>query len=345
MSEKNFVVSVADLLAFDPDTSDFLFSSKANLNTSLEVSMSSTDVRGGFGNKLQYRYYHTRELSATIEATTFEKNFLASNTGSRIATQLEDVYKVDEIVTISSNKGTLKKDVSTANKTVFVTKKDGTKLKSTATGKEFPLVAPDDTKVKVTYQYNTTAEVITIDSGTAPLVLKLILRVPQFDQSGENGMLEIEIPNFQVSGSYSLNLTADGVSTSSMSGTALSKLVDDFDNEIEVYAIIRLIPLNTSDIIYQQIVSSIDGSNLVEASAGSASTYTIKTIGVIGGLFGNRDIPASELSFTATGDGDITVASTGVVSVASSATSGDTSTIKVVHSATNKQSSVIVKVS
>ena len=55
-----FLVSVANAVLRDSTTGEALVYGKANLNSSLTQTMDATDVRGGVGNKLLYKYFHSK---------------------------------------------------------------------------------------------------------------------------------------------------------------------------------------------------------------------------------------------------------------------------------------------
>ena len=55
--DKEFLVSVADVYGYDANDV-LLFVGKTSLDTSIETTLSNTDVRAGKGNQLQYIYTH-----------------------------------------------------------------------------------------------------------------------------------------------------------------------------------------------------------------------------------------------------------------------------------------------
>ena len=78
---KKFLVSTADVYGYDSND-NLLFVGKTLLDSSIETTLSNTDVRAGKGNQLQYIYYHTAEMNVTINEAQFSLAFLALNTGS-----------------------------------------------------------------------------------------------------------------------------------------------------------------------------------------------------------------------------------------------------------------------
>ena len=53
---KKFLVSTADVYGYDSND-NLLFVGKTLLDSSIETTLSNTDVRAGKGNQLQYIYY------------------------------------------------------------------------------------------------------------------------------------------------------------------------------------------------------------------------------------------------------------------------------------------------
>lgn len=327
--DNNFIVSVADVFAFDPNTNDLLFVTKTNTTTSIDIEMSNTDVRGGFGNQKLLEYFHTRNMSVDLNAATWEKQWLATTVGTTIATQSENVIK-EECHTLSSGNGTLDDDPVGD---IYVKKPDGNTVRITPTGRDFTVSGLTNEKVSVTYFRSATAERININADTTPQVLRLILKVPQFNSAGVNGSIEIEIPRYQVNGAFTIELTADGVQSSNLSGMALAFDVDGGTDtcDISAYAIVRIIPETATDITYSSIVGLVGDSNSVDIPE-AGGTAQINVIGIRGGLFANVPISSSlTYAMEGTSDPDITVNSSGLITVAGSATSGDAGTVIITY--------------
>ena len=81
---KKFLVSTADVYGYDSND-NLLFVGKTLLDSSIETTLSNTDVRAGKGNQLQYIYYHTAEMNITINEAQFSLEFLALNTEFTLA--------------------------------------------------------------------------------------------------------------------------------------------------------------------------------------------------------------------------------------------------------------------
>ncbi len=327
--DKRFLVSVADAIVRDPDTKDIIMISKANISTGFEITLDSNEIAGGFNNQLQFVHYYNRRIALSIESSEWRKDFLASQVGVDIATRNDDVFK-NECIMITSGAGTVTED-PTGNVTLI--NESGALLSITPSGRDLSGVSVADGEYTVIYMRNTQVEAIDIDAGTTPSILDVTLTIPEFNQSGRVGTLEIEIPRLSLNGNFTLNFTADGVSSSMLSGQTLAIS----DNECEtgqVYAVVRFIPENAATLSLQGIVGLVNQANFVEAPAGSETTYQINTIGIRGAGYGNRPIPTSELTYAieSGGDADITVSNAGVITVAASGTANDAATVQITHS-------------
>ena len=53
-----FLVTVSNVVARDPNTGAGLFYGKTLISSALTTSMTATDVRGGPQNPLLYKYFH-----------------------------------------------------------------------------------------------------------------------------------------------------------------------------------------------------------------------------------------------------------------------------------------------
>lgn len=338
MSEqKQFLVSVADALGLNSNTDAFIFKAKTLLDSSIEVALSNQDVRAGFGNQLQFTFYHSRELSATLNNAQFSLEYIALNSGATIFTGLRDVYVFDEVVTLGAG------GVGTVTQTpvgtkVFVKKQDGTTSTLTLTGSNFTVAgASENDVVFATYMYNSTVEEVTIDAGTAPSIIKLIMKTKLFDQSGLIGNVEIEIPRFQISGNFTLNFTADGVSSSSLQGRALSYVPANSTNPDGIYAIVRVISSSAGAENYDFIAIDTDDFTLDVAGTKQLQVYGIKT-----GLYAPVPIPAGNITFTSSAVAKASVSTGGLVT---GEEAGSANIIATLKSNTNLTDTVAVTVS
>lgn len=324
MAENTFLVSVANVLALNPTTNAALFYGKANLNSSFTLSMQETPVRGGTNNSLLYTYVHDRDLEVSIESATFGKDILAINVGSSITNGSVNVWK-SECIQLSTNVGTL---TETPVGNVEVQKSDGTWATITPSGTSITVSGGGDTKVWAHYQYAETVDRITIGTTTPPNTVKLIFTAEVRTQGrGLTEYLQIEVPNVQINGNYTLSLGADGVSTETITGKALS--VDGTTcSDGDYYGYVSWIPVS-STVSYSEIFAT---PAVFEPAVGDLpATQQLTVMGVRGGTYANTNITSSCTYAMASGsDSDITVgASTGLISVAGTGSASDAGTVEI----------------
>lgn len=314
-----FLVSVADAIGLDPSTGNALFYGTANINSAFTLSMGNTDVRAGKNNALRYKYMNSRDLAVNIEQATFEKTFMALNTGSSILNTTVNVVKT-ECVQLTAGVGTLS-DAAIGDVNVF--KEDGTIVQVTATGGGLTITVPSgaETKVTAVYRYSDTVDRLSINTTQPPNVITLILIADVRDNAGVLvEQLNIEIPSLQIDGNYELSFTADGVSTESLSGMALA--VDGTTcNDGSTYGYVQWVPASGTDVSVAYIAST--PANF-EPTAATLSTQQITVNAIRGGVYQNTVVTAdATYAIRAGGDADITVDSAGLITVANTSTAGD----------------------
>lgn len=240
MAEKrNFIVSVCDAAFYYDDK--LAFTGTSNLNSSIEVTMDEQEVNGGKGNKLIYSFKYNRQLTATVEAADWKLEYIAANVGTKITQQLEDIYHIDECNNVVEGVVTLK-DTPVAD--VAVELSTGAIViipLEEVTGNAISLEPFGITKgiVNCTYMYKAVAKKVVIDAGSAPLVGKLVLSSDKHDsKKGKVGDVQIVIPSYALDGNFTLDFSADGVSSTSISGKALAVRGDTCSDGSDVYAYI-----------------------------------------------------------------------------------------------------------
>lgn len=227
---KRFLVSVADVTAYDLSTSEILFVGKTLLDSSVETSLNATDVRGGRGNQLQYVYYNTTEFTATINDTQFNLAMLAANTGNAIVTD-NDVYFKETITLDGSGDGTVTNTpLAVTGTTVYgwVSYPDGTSEKKTFSTKTISCGAghASETVCVTYYMQNVASRSVTLEANTVPSICRVVMEAQLAETSDTSsnivGSVQIIIPQAQVSGAFSLSMTADGVASTPLTVRALS---------------------------------------------------------------------------------------------------------------------------
>lgn len=306
---KDFLVSTADVAFIVNGT--LAFTGTTSLNTSISVSMEDQEITGGKGNKTLYKYKYGRKLAPSIEMAEWNLAYIAANVGSSIFEGLRDVFAVSECVTLTNGTGTLQK--APVGK-VYVEKADGSSVEVTPAGSTITIGSGNET-VLVTYQYNTNVKRVTIDAESAPLVGKLILTADKHNnKTGKVGEVQIEVPSFQLSGTFDISLEASGSTTTKLDGDALA--VDGAScSDGSVYAYITDIPSAASAITISDIAVT---PAVIELAANE--TINISVIGIKGGLYSNISIDSSECTITSEDTAVATVVNGTVTGVASGVT-------------------------
>lgn len=326
---KDFLVSTADV-AFMVDGM-LAFTGTTSLNTSISVSMEDQEITGGKGNKTLYKYKYGRKLTPSIEMAEWNLAYIAANVGSTIFEGLKDVFSVAERVTLTDGVGTLKK-VPVGN--VYLENPDGTTSEVTPNGSTITVNEFNGT-VLATYQYSTNVKRVTIDAESAPLVGKLVMSADKHNnKKGKVGEVQIEIPAFQLNGTFDITLEAGGNTTTKLEGDALA--VDGIScADGSVYAYISEVPSVESSIAISDIAATPALITLAENE-----TKAISVIGIKGGLYSNVGIEVSDCKFTSDDEETATV-SNGIVT---GVKGGNTTFIHVKYKDTDMEDIVCVTV-
>lgn len=326
MAIRKFLTSVADVYAYDQND-NIVFVAKTLLDSSLEASLGSQPVRGGRGNQLQYVYYHTGELKATLTDTQWNLAMLGSTVGSEAAGGYN--YYKEETITMSGSAASVSADPLAFSGAViygWATNPAGVTQKVTFTGKSFTVSGSvaGDWCVRYYTANQTAGQGITIKANMIPSVLKVVMEA-QLNSAdvttNKIGMVQIIIPKLVLSGAFTISMTADGISNTPLTGTALA------------YADAASAGCVGSDGYYAKIVEVIDATNWYdnvvalaieggdfELKNGTSKTLAVWAIPSTGASF---KVDNSLLQFTSGTEAVATVGShTGIVSaVAATGTS------------------------
>ena len=312
---KDFLVSTGDFILEKEGL--FICSGIANTNASIEVTTQENVIKAGKMNKTQYILKYGRELKVSIEAQDWNLAFIAANTNSTIAQQLTDVYRINKTLTVTAGSVTLPDvpvsnyiHVETPDRTVF-------EIAKPASGSVIDLTAQGitDGSVKVTYKYNKTAKVITIDADSAPIIGTMTIDIDKHNSlKGKVGSVQLIIPALQLDGNFTLNLTPDGVTTTGLNGQAL---VSEDESGKECYGYLK--EFETID-----VAATVTGIVAIPAKISTTvgGTANIGVIGTRTGLYGNVMLDNGDCTFTSGTPAVATVvADTGVVTGVSAGTS------------------------
>jgi len=289
MATRKFLTSVADVYAYD-ESDNIVFTGKTLLDSSIEVSLGSAPVRGGRGNQLQYIYYHTGEMAFTLTDTQWNLGMLASTVGSDL--ELGNFYK-EETVTVTAGSATVTETpLAFTGSTIYgwATSPLGVTQKVTFTGSSFLTLDGDEQSGEFCVRYYTanisSGQSFTIKANMIPEVVKLVLET-QLNSAdvttNKIGIVQIIAPTVVLSGAFTLSMTADGVSNTPLTGTALAYTgavgTDACDNQPYYAKIVEIIDnSNWYDNVYDLAVSGGDFSMDVSTTS-TLVVYAVPTVG------------------------------------------------------------------
>lgn len=227
---KKFVAGVGKTYNYDSND-NLLWVGKTLLNSSIEISTGSEQVRAGQGNQLHMVYYHSGEMSITQEEQQFNLSMIAKTIGSSVVTGA-NVWE-EETVTLTAGAGTVTgTPIATSSGAIYgwAELSDGTTERFTFSGSNFNLTGQSTGNVVVRYyENNTSARQITVNANIIPSVVRTVIEAQMFSGDPSDvststliGKVLIEVPKLQLSGTATLNLTTTGVSSTPLNGMALA---------------------------------------------------------------------------------------------------------------------------
>lgn len=322
---KEFVVSVADFAFYIDDV--LACTGTTNLSSSISVSMQEQAVNAGKGNKKVFSYKYGRELTAELEAADWKLEYIALQTGSQITNGIKDFYSLNECVTLKDGVGSIdytpiegaKVGVELPNGTFVEIEADGTSIDL----KDFGLT---DCMVKVTYQYKTMTKRITIDAESTPYIGKLVLQADKHNsKKGKVGIVEIVIPSYSLDGNFDISFTPDGVTSTTMSGSALAVEGDTCEDGGAVYAYISEKDDAAEEVSLSEIAIVAPSTSI---KVGGEMTLSVE--GIMGVMFKPVELDVADCTFSVeAGNTGLTVgAKDGKLS---GATASGTATVKAVY--------------
>lgn len=328
---KKFLVSTANVYGYDSDD-NLLFTGTTLMDSSIETTLSNTDVRAGQGNQLQYIYYHTAEMNITINEAQFSLNYLALNVGSDITTGA-DVWTT-ETVEVINGAGTVQgTPLGVSGTTLYgwVTDKDDNVERVTFSGSSFAMADSSYTgKVCVRYYANNAAaKQITVYADMLPSTIRLVMEAQLCSSDSTTnriGTLQVEVPKAAMTGAFTLSMTPDSVAQTPLSVRALSTQVNEGGCTANrpIYATITEILFSTH--WYDNVIAlAIEGGDTTLPATG---TKTLKVFAIPNDGGAAFLVKPTELTYSSDDTEVATVDTTGIITVVSGATPGATATIK-----------------
>ena len=326
---KKFLVSTANVYGYDSDD-NLLFVGKTLMDSSIETTLSNTDVRAGQGNQLQYIYYHTAEMNITVNEAQFSLEFLALNTGSSITTGAK-IWET-ETVSVTNGAGTVAgTPLAISGTTLYgwVTDKNDKTERVVFNGSSFTMSDPTYTG-DVCIRYYTTdaaARQITIYADMVPSIIRLVMEAQLCSSDSTTnriGTVQVEVPKASMTGAFTLSMTPDSVAQTPLSVRALASTTSagGCNGSKAIYATITE-KLNDANWYDNVVALAIEGGDF---SLGSSETKTLKVFAVPSDGSASFLVDPTKITFSASGSA-ATVNSSGVVEAKSTGSSTIKATI------------------
>lgn len=226
---KKFVAGVGRTFNYDAND-NLLWVGKTLIDSAIEISTGSEEIRSGQGNSLDMVYYHSGAMSVNQTDQQFNLTAIAKSIGSTIITGAK-VWE-EETVTITAGAGAvLGTPIATSTGTIYgwAELSTGVSERFTFSGKDFNLLGQATGDVCIRYYKNdSAARQINVNANIIPSVVRTVVEAQLFSGDINNvststlvGKVLIEVPRLQLNGSASLNLTTTGVSSTPIQGMAL----------------------------------------------------------------------------------------------------------------------------
>ena len=324
MAYKRFLTSVADVFGYDDDEK-LVFMGKTLMDSSIEVTLGSTPIKGGKGNKIQYIYYHDAEMNITLQDVQWNLAMLAESINSD--PELGKYYKTETVTVSASGGGVVSGSplVFGDATVVYGWAKDSndTTQRVIFTSKTFTVVGKSGASLAGDYcvrYYSanvTEGQQITIKANIIPSTIKLVLEAQL--NSGEVsankiGVVQVIVPNAQLSGAFSIAMTADGAANTPLSAKALATeptADDDACSSDSYYA--KIIEIIDSTNWYDNIYDLVVSGGAFALTVGGTKTPTVYAVPIDSKLSAFK-VSNSDLTWASSAAGSATVgAATGLV--------------------------------
>jgi hypothetical protein len=348
------VAGVGTIQLFDPSTNALILTSKTLTEEGINFSSTAEEARGGAGNALLGKYYHDSTFGLTLTDQLFDLQYLALNCGGSI--QASSDVMINEQVTISvANTITVTQTPVEFNGQVIGWAKKNNQNDSayrliTFTGKNATIEGASVGDIYcVKYFYNSSsARKFVVNTAYIPATVYAVATFPMFKagtstenytSSSQVGEIQVVIPNFQLEASQELSLSSGGISTASISGSALATYSGNGGcSDGGYYAIITEHIYGKS--VWDNVVSLAVYDSDIDLASAETQTITVYAI------YSDGTVPSkidnSYLTFTSSNDAVATVTSAGVVT----ATGVGTANIEIVATDnTNLSAYAVVTVS
>lgn len=328
MSQKFVLASVGSVQLFDQSNGELIVTSKTLTDSGINFSVTAEDIRGGMANALISQYFHDSAMGLTLTDALFSLEYLALNVGGIIQAGA-DVLTIEEAVVTVNNEIEVKYEPQKFGGFGYIgwySISGADVWKKVVFNPETKKAVADGVKVgdKVCIKYtkqDASAEMFTVSSAFIPSQCYAILTLPlfksgteaqQFSNSSKVGEVQVEIPNFLLSGAIDLSLTSSGATTTSLSGNALATFTgsEGCESTDGYYARLKQVIYNKDE--FADVSAIVVSDSNIEL--GATDTQTLQVYAIYNGVKAPKLIENAKLTFTSSAQGVATVgAHTGVV--------------------------------
>lgn len=236
---KKFLAGSAIASIFTTD-GQLIAISNTQINDTINLSVESQEVRSGYGNALDYIYYHSTRMEGQLEDAQFNLDYIRHNLGAK-EEHTASVYK-SKTITLAANKDTdnaIELPQLIGDKVwVFYQDRPYTFTVTRVSGDNYTFrnsyASLFSATVCVKYLTSESASEesglvrnLTISSNFVPNIVKIVLEAQLFASesgaadSSRIGTVLFTIPKAQLSGAQEISLSASGVASTPLSYMAL----------------------------------------------------------------------------------------------------------------------------
>ena len=326
------VAGVGTIQLFDPSTNALILTSKTLTEQGLNFGSTAEEARGGAANALLGKYCHDSSFGLTLTDQLFDLQYLALNCGGAIQANA-DVMTNEQVTIATANTLTVAKTPVAFNGEVVGWYKKSTEPDTAYkvvnfVGKNATIDGASVGEVYcVKYFYNdVSARKFVVNTAYIPAIVHAVATFPLFKSgtttenytsSSQVGEIQVEIPHFQLAGEQELSLTSSGISTASLSGSALSTFSGNGGcTDTGYYAILSEVIYGKSawDNVVNLAVADSD-IDLAVSETQPIKVFAIYSDGTVPSVVDN-----SLLTFTSSDDTVAVVDASGVVTASSAGT-------------------------
>lgn len=303
---------------------NLISTSKTMINNTITIDVSSEDIRGGLGNQLFGKYFHTSTFNMELEDTMFRFEWLAYAIGSNI-TYGSDILFTETVEVPAGGAITLSNSaVAFASETpqawMYLPGSNSFVTVAVTGDSSNEVSAPEQFQGKtacIRYAYsNAAARTMTISSNIIPKEVTLVAKAQLFAGDVANiasstrvGFVEITVDRFLLNGSVTLSLTSSGASTTPISGSALAVVSEGCEDSDGYYATITEILDNSN--WYDNVVALVVPGGEIDINGTETATLVVNAYTSDGGYIRQ---PNTAYTFASLSSGTVSVTPEGVVS-------------------------------